>query len=34
LPEYQENIDSMIADLKEKADKPFDELYHKEKALI
>ena len=24
----------MIADLKDKADKPFDELYHQEKTLI
>jgi hypothetical protein len=34
LPEYKENIDNMIKDLKENADKPFDELYHKEKTLI
>ena len=33
-PEAQEEIDKMVNDLREKLNLPFDELYHKEKALV
>jgi len=34
LKNHQEDIDVMIEDLKVNSDQPFDELYHREKALI
>jgi len=34
LTEYQGKIDNLVADLRDKFDQPYDELYHKEKILI
>lgn len=34
LKKHQAGIDDMIEDLRQNSDQPFDELYHREKALI